>query len=160
MKKVCSSCGVNKSDSEYYRRSDGRFRSMCKGCYSRYNKAQREKHLEARRAYDEARPSGWERHPENRERYAQDDDQRFRSYLKRTYDLSLEEFHAMHEAQDHRCAICRGFDELNTKLSVDHDHETGKVRGLLCFPCNTGIGKLGDSYERVQAAADYLKDNR
>lgn len=133
---------------------------MCKVCYSDHNREMRLKHLDKRLAYDENRPSGWDRHPEGREKYAQDDDTRYRQYLKRVYDLDIEDYFQMLEDQDHLCAICRQPDPVKNKLSVDHDHDTGKVRGLLCFPCNTGIGKLGDSYERVQAAADYLKDNR
>lgn len=56
------------------------------------------------------------------------------------------------------CAICKS--ELNssryTKFAVDHDHRTGKVRGLLCLCCNTALGLMKDSKERLQAAITYL----
>lgn len=159
-RKTCNKCGVTKPETEYYFRSDGRRRGMCKGCYSVHNKEQRERHLDKRKAYDAERGSGWDRHPEGREKYAQSNEQRFKTYLKRVYDLDIEDYWQMHEDQGNVCAICHKEDPVNGKLSVDHDHHTGKVRGLLCFPCNTGIGKLGDSYETVQAAADYLKDNK
>ena len=61
-----------------------------------------------------------------------------------------------------RCALCRRTaEEARTSdrikaLSVDHCHETGAIRGLLCGPCNTGIGMLGENPERLTAAADYL----
>jgi len=63
------------------------------------------------------------------------------------------EYAALAEAQHHVCAIC-----LNTrKLVVDHCHATGVVRGLLCKPCNSAIGFLGESAEACRAAAMYLR---
>ncbi len=79
------------------------------------------------------------------------------NHLKRTYGISLDEYNRMHEEQDHRCAICRRHQADHQKsLHVDHDHETGEVRGLLCYPCNRAIAILGDSAESVQRAVDYL----
>lgn len=62
-------------------------------------------------------------------------------------------------SQDGKCAICDKPCTVNSVLSVDHCHETGKIRGLLCNKCNTGIGLLGDNIEGVQAALDYLKSS-
>lgn len=77
--------------------------------------------------------------------------------LKRHYNLSIEEFNKMKEKQKNCCAICEtSFD--NTKVHVDHCHDSGKVRGLLCNMCNTGIGFLKDSYEIVRSAAKYLEN--
>jgi hypothetical protein len=53
------------------------------------------------------------------------------------------------------CMICR----VKEKLVVDHDHDTGRVRGLLCHGCNLGLGKFKDSTELVQKAADYLANS-
>lgn len=64
---------------------------------------------------------------------------------------------------DNRCELCRRTpEEANpsgrySRLSLDHCHETGKLRGFLCNPCNTGLGHLGDTEERVVAALDYLR---
>ena len=74
----------------------------------------------------------------------------------------------MYKAQEGKCAICyvRGdVQELGyTKrkaLCVDHDHQSGAVRGLLCGPCNLGLGKLADDPVIIQNAVDYLiKNNR
>lgn len=58
-------------------------------------------------------------------------------------------------AQGGRCAICRK--DITEKFVIDHSHESGLVRGLLCGPCNLGIGQLGDSAERLFSAALYLE---
>ncbi len=64
--------------------------------------------------------------------------------------------------QDGRCAVC-GIPAAEVKgaqLDVDHDHATGLVRGLLCGPCNRGIGQLADSPERLRTAAAYLEQHQ
>jgi len=79
-----------------------------------------------------------------------------RAELKRLYGITLEDYVEMFDNQNGVCAIC--FQECKTKnsLSVDHDHITGKVRGLLCNACNRAIGMLGDNAENLRRAADYL----
>lgn len=58
-------------------------------------------------------------------------------YLRKTYNISLAEYNSMLEWQGHSCAICKTpKSEFKRSLHVDHDHKTGKVRGLLCFYCN------------------------
>ena len=69
------------------------------------------------------------------------------------YGLTLDEYHAMYERQDFACAIC-GTDDSG--LVVDHDHESGKVRGLLCNRCNTGLGMFGESQHIFAKACDYV----
>lgn len=160
-KAACSRCGEVKDVSDFYARSDGGPRSQCKQCYSEHNKEQREKHIDKRREYDAERGSGWERHPENREKYMPTDRQAHDKYLQRTYGITIEDFDAMLLEQGGTCAICDGRNAdaaRNRRLTVDHDHETGRVRGLLCFTCNTSIGKLGDTYEALLRAANYLKE--
>lgn len=72
--------------------------------------------------------------------------------LRVKYGLSFEDYEELLIAQEGRCAICNRM----KKLHVDHCHETGKVRGLLCNNCNCGIGNLQDSVEIVKKALDYL----
>jgi hypothetical protein len=78
-------------------------------------------------------------------------------YLKWYYDITIEDFYALAERQGHRCAICRTeFSKLPRKPSVDHCHVTGRIRGLLCYKCNTSIGFLLDNPALVYAAMIYL----
>lgn len=75
--------------------------------------------------------------------------------LLNLYDLSIDQYEQMIDEQDNQCAICHvSFDEYQPH--VDHDHETGDVRALLCTKCNTGLGQFQDSPELLQNAIDYL----
>ena len=83
------------------------------------------------------------------------------AHLRNKFNLTLAEYTAMAIAQEGKCAICRG-DETHTRggkvkaLSVDHDHVTGKIRGLLCSECNQALGKVKDSRETLLAMVAYL----
>lgn len=80
-----------------------------------------------------------------------------RSDLKKRYNMSLEDFNSLLGAQNGLCAIC-GHPETSRyrRLSVDHDHNTGKIRGLLCSGCNSGLGRFKDDPARVERALLYL----
>ena len=78
-----------------------------------------------------------------------------RWWRERVYGITDEIYEQMLESQGNACACCRSpFGE--SRPHIDHDHETGLVRGLLCRGCNVGIGALGDDLEGVQRAAAYL----
>ena len=79
--------------------------------------------------------------------------------LRTRYGMTMQEYKHMLALQGGVCAICRQPENEGYKrnLSVDHDHETGQVRGLLCHQCNTGIAKFYDDPKRLVAAARYLK---
>lgn len=77
--------------------------------------------------------------------------------LRRTYNLTSEQWDQLNEAQGGVCAIC-GRAPKNKPLNIDHDHKTGLVRGLLCWSCNHRVlGAVKDSIELLRAAADYLE---
>ena len=86
--------------------------------------------------------------------------------LERTYGISLDEYKELHESQSGLCAICKQPERrvvrgVKSCLAVDHDHNTNQVRGLLCFACNSSLGKFGDSIELLKSAIKYLeKHNR
>ena len=79
------------------------------------------------------------------------------------YGITLTEYNQLVAFQNNRCKIC-GNEASNgrswsTKLSVDHCHSTGKIRGLLCQKCNTGLGLFGDTIENLKKALEYLENN-
>lgn len=76
--------------------------------------------------------------------------------LGRLYGISQQEYDEMLIRQDGHCAICPTEPTAKKKLCVDHDHTTGKVRGLLCHDCNIAIGKFKENPMLVQRAALYL----
>ena len=81
-----------------------------------------------------------------------------RRKLRLRYGITPEEYDSLYQQQYGCCAIC-GIHQskLHTTLAVDHNHDTKEVRGLLCFDCNTGIGKLQDNYDIIIKAAEYLR---
>lgn len=80
--------------------------------------------------------------------------------LRMLYGLSVEQYEAMLKDQGAACAICGKTNRSGRRLSVDHDHATGAIRGLLCAKCNQGLGLLQDSPELLGAAAAYLIHHR
>jgi hypothetical protein len=133
--KTCKACGLNKPYSEYRKRPDStdNYRNQCKSCESIYNK--------------------------NRYQNPEYVNQHRSNQLKRRYGISLVDYETMLFSQNGACAICKS--ESPNKRSakhfmVDHDHETGSVRGLLCHPCNTAIGLLGDNVLNLESAINYL----
>ena len=84
-----------------------------------------------------------------------------KSDLKR-YGITADEFVSMSKAQGDVCAICSGKQtaKRHPNLSVDHDHDTGEVRALLCVKCNTGLGMFRDSPELLEKAALYLRKHK
>jgi len=73
---------------------------------------------------------------------------------KERYGITYTEYKAMSENQNHKCKIC-GIEDK--KLAVDHNHQTLKIRGLLCNNCNFAIGLLKDNVETLKSAVNYLK---
>jgi hypothetical protein len=76
-------------------------------------------------------------------------------WLRKTYGIGLDEYNALVEKQEGRCAACGRLPE-GRALDVDHDHTYGRVRGLLCMRCNLAIGHLGDDPDAIVALAMYL----
>ncbi len=93
-----------------------------------------------------------EEHPEQRElnKIAQ---------FKRRYSMTYADYYRMLEEQGGGCAIC-GYVPRKRRLSVDHDHKTGQIRGLLCVSCNRGLPWFADSPENLAQASEYLYKSR
>jgi len=75
-------------------------------------------------------------------------------HRRNRYGIEPGEYDALMTAQGNICAVC---EEIMSPPHVDHCHETGRVRGLLCGPCNTGAGLLRDDPKRCHALGDYLE---
>lgn len=85
------------------------------------------------------------------------------AYLEKKYGITVDDYHRMYEKQLGLCAICltpeRDAHVTYKYFIVDHDHETGKVRSLLCDKCNKGLGQFDDDANRLEAAALYLRSH-
>lgn len=147
--KWCSGCKQDKPIAEFWRETgtyDG-LHQLCKQCgyvrHTNYRKAN-QAHLNA----------------DMRRRYREQRD-KFADYgRKKSYGLAYGEYDRMLAAQNGRCAIC-GTDDPSPRRSfaVDHCHDTGKVRALLCTSCNVGIGNFKHSIDFLESAIKYLQEH-
>ena len=86
-------------------------------------------------------------------------------HLANTYGLTVADYDAMKAAQGGVCAICKKLEtkvfkgERLMEMAIDHDHKTGKVRGLLCAQCNSGLGNFRDDTELMLTAMAYLEEH-
>lgn len=129
--KRCGRCGEAKAITDFYvsRKERSGVQSSCKECTKKRTAAYRKANPEKRKRWQEI----------NR---------------IRSYGIEPHEYEAMYVAQSGCCAICTR--RLPT-LSIDHDHTTGEVRGLLCPPCNSAIGFLREDPFAIQRALEYVQ---
>jgi len=162
--KRCGKCGDLKPLTAFYREKTGRdgYRSDCKACFAARTKQwymrNREHAIAQVKAWQQANP---ERVRETRRaarprRRAIDRDAR----LRRVFGLSSDDYTAMLADQGGGCALCGRTPPPGRSLHVDHNHETGVVRGLLCFRCNAGIGQFREDKLRLADAIVYLTRGR
>ena len=134
LSKTCSQCQEEKPLSEFNKATKGKYgrRPDCRLCQNKAENAyySTEKGKEAR----------------------------FKQWLKTRYKLSLDEYNALVAKHDGNCAICNNPPTAYFKLYIDHDHTTGKVRGLLCSQCNSLLGMAKENIDTLQAAISYLKE--
>lgn len=128
--KKCTKCKTTKPIADFYVRGDKKgsgLTSHCKACIKAKQK---------------------QRTPEQRKRVD----------LRHNFGITLEQYNEMLERQDHCCAICtRPETSFTRRLSVDHHHLTGGIRGLLCGDCNSGLGYFKDSPQLLENALYYLE---
>jgi len=130
--RLCCKCNKDKPLTEFNKNSKGKFglHSRCKSCSS----------IQGKEIYKRLGKN---------------------NYLNSTYGISEQDLIQMHKDQNGKCVIC--YIPINiserTKRSacVDHDHVTGKVRGLLCTHCNKGLGMFKDNVENLRFAIEYLQ---
>jgi len=79
--------------------------------------------------------------------------------MKYNYGITLDDYNCMYKLQLGVCMICNQAETNGKRLAIDHDHSTGKVRGLLCNHCNIGLGKFFDNPQLLQSAINYINDH-
>lgn len=131
---ICTGCSGDKPESDYYvRNTKGDLRSDCKACVS----VKAAKRFKGNKRTREAVAKASRKH-----------------YYMKLYGLTEEDVAAMYEEQCGLCALCI---LPMKKMCVDHCHDTGKVRGLLCGSCNTGLGMFKDNTEVMKRGIAYVK---
>lgn len=138
------------------RHTDGRS-NRCKTCINEYGKANYVKHYERKKKY--FLENSEKIKEQNKRKWINNREKLVDSSLKSIYGITLEQYNKMLVQQNNACAIChKPSQNQKRRLHVDHDHITGKVRGLLCVSCNQGLGMFKDDPDRIRKAIQYLKD--
>ena len=151
--KRCSKCGDTKPLTDFYKCKGGvgGVRGDCKACFS----VRAHAWYEQNREHVIKRVKQWRQ--DNRER-ALETERKVRArrkpaaredHLQRTFGISQADYELMLKTQRGGCAICARPPHQGSSLHVDHDHETGRVRGLLCFRCNGGLGQFAEDGDRL-----------
>jgi hypothetical protein len=160
---TCKKCGVEKEEAEFRLNATGRgLRLDCKQC-ERENQRRRyaanpEKYSAVARQWSKNNPE--KRNATKRAWYKVNSDKHKAYQRKGMYGIVDSEVRKLLETQNNSCSICEKIfipGNRQTSFHVDHDHATGKVRGLLCGKCNSALGFLDDSFSLCIRAADYIR---
>ena len=129
-KKQCSVCKETKAWTEFYPRKNrpNGLTAWCKVCLKEHADRYKEEAKKTRRYRD--------------------------------FGINRNEYDKLYSEQDGLCAICKRpeSDIQQNSLCVDHDHDTGRIRGLLCHDCNVGLGRFKDNTESLKMAIEYLNN--
>ncbi|HEC62410.1 MAG TPA: hypothetical protein ENI27_09215 [bacterium] len=149
--KICTKCKQERLVEKFYgnkRARDG-YDCWCKLCHKEHSL----EYYRQNRAWICKR---------QRKRHLINGDYQLRYDLHRHFNITLEQYNAMLHYQNGKCAICE-CSETHTcngkikRLGVDHDHKSGKIRGLLCHKCNRALGLFQDNPELMKKAAAYVR---
>jgi hypothetical protein len=77
---------------------------------------------------------------------------RMRAQIKKAWGMTVEEYKAFLASHGNRCGVCQSTE----KLGIDHDHETGRKRGVLCKRCNMALGYIKDDIRKAYGLVDYI----
>ena len=145
-KNKCKVCTI-KATMEYDKKHPGKRKVR--------DKKYRDKHKKEASAFSKA----WlKKHPEKKLEYAMNG---YKRHLRVKFGLTIQDYDDMYIEQGGCCAICGVHQsETQKRLCIDHNHETGNVRGLLCDRCNTSIGKFNDDINLLRNAIKYLEGDK
>lgn len=150
LERECNKCGALCKREDLAKGGRRGPRAICKPCWNESIKNYRLSNTEDRRLVDRAA------------RLRQNERLR-RGHMLKRYGLTIAEHDVMHEKQRGLCACCGNPERTKEsrtgkirRLSIDHCHATGKVRGLLCGKCNTALGLLSDDRNKILALLDYV----
>lgn len=153
--KTCTTCSLEQSINHFYKDNkspDGK-RAQCKSCV----KIVKQKYFHANRERELKKLKDWKVNNPDKVKAAN---------IRNLYGIDSAQYKSLIDSQSNCCAICNKHqsenitDKRNNKirdLSVDHDHSTGAVRGLLCYHCNLAVGMLKDSIVIAQSLVEYLR---
>ena len=153
--KTCNKCKLDKDLSEFNKRKSSKdgLDGYCRDCKIKYFPS-----IKYRETWKEYYLKNAEKIKEYARTYAKENkEKRKKRDLMKFYGITIEDFHKLEKRQNNKCAIC-GQVNSDGKLYIDHCHNTGKVRGLLCLYCNTGIGYFRDNIEFLLKAMNYLRN--
>ena len=165
--RCCPRCSLQKDESEFGKnklRKSG-LDTYCKQCRYEGNKVYRLANAEKVSSY---RKNYYVEHQEvektkmkdYREKKTTSTDARKQQRerrLKKDFGLSLEHYDELLQQQNNVCAICGNPNQTKGPLAVDHNHNTGKIRELLCIRCNMGLGAVNEDISILTAMIEYLK---
>lgn len=149
---------------ERQRKSKEDFRNSNRDAYNAYMREWRNKNKDEINAKKRLRLATDKEYAErirlqDRERHRNNPEAHRRQNLKSNYGITLEEYAQLYENQEGKCLICKGSfpNSGSGGLVVDHCHNEGHIRGLLCAKCNKGLGQFDDDIQRLREAIKYLE---
>jgi hypothetical protein len=160
--KQCKKCGASKPLDDLYRAAGTRdgHRGDCKACSSEDKRrrylANTQAAIDRVRRWQQANPERVNATQRARRAKPEAKLRERAGHLMRKYGMTIEQYDAMLEAQGGGCFICGRPPREDISLHVDHDHSTGKVRGILCFCCNNALADFQEDPELLKKAATYV----
>ena len=155
--RTCYKCRKDKKEAEFHKNKSmsGGIAYMCKSCRKRYETQERDKKQWAKYV------KGW-RGKQGQDFFEKEKIVNRNNKIRRKYNITQDQYEAMSAEQDNVCLIC-GRTEWGTckgtivRLAIDHDHNTGTVRGLLCRRCNTAIGLMEEDIGLLMSMIEYIE---
>ena len=163
--RTCSKCGENKPETtEYFHPKKHCINGLVRQCRICVNTRTREWRKDNPKQADRHKKEYWnnrEKHLKRGRDWRKNNKEAYKStVIKSKYGVTLEEYNEMLGGQNYKCAIC-GSDNSgrgDEAFCIDHNHKTGKIRGLLCHNCNIGLSKFKENISNLEKSIKYLEN--